>query len=174
MTKKLEKSDIPQFSPQCEPVCRPIKSSELGKHLKQGDCKALITIMQGRNLQDGEVLVKEGELDDTLFILTKGIVNVCNNLNGRNEVVYAMKVGECAGIRAFVEGSPRLATLVAKGPATVYTIKPTDFETLLETYPKQGYNFMRGMFRVLHLNLMRMNAETRQLMSYISKTGGRY
>ncbi|MEW6512390.1 MAG: cyclic nucleotide-binding domain-containing protein [Pseudomonadota bacterium] len=134
----------------------------------------MITVMHGRNLQDGEVLTKEGDQDDTLFILTKGIINVCNNINGRNEVVYAMKVGECAGIRAFVEGTPRLATLMAQGPATVYTIKPADFEKLLETYPKQGYNFMRGMFRVLHLNLMRMNAETRQLVSYISKTGGRY
>jgi hypothetical protein len=33
---------------------------------------------------------------------------------------------------------------------------------------------MRGLFRITHMNLMRMNVETQQLSNYINKTGGRY
>jgi len=163
-----------EFTPECESVCRAIQSSELGRHLHQDDYRELVTVLKKRELQDGEVLVNEGDMNNTLFILTEGVVNVCNSLNGLQETVYAMKIGECAGIRSFVEGTPRLATLIARGAATVYTIAPADFEKLLETHPKQGYNLLRGMFRALHLNLLRMNNETRQLLNYISHTGGRY
>ena len=80
-----------------------------------------------------------------------------------------MKVGECAGTRAFVDRAPRRATLTAVGNTTVYTLSPEDFESLLETQPRIVYKVMRGLFRTTHANLMRMNVS-----NCINKTGGRY
>jgi CRP/FNR family cyclic AMP-dependent transcriptional regulator len=85
-----------------------------------------------------------------------------------------MKVGECAGTRAFVDRAPRRATLKAVGDTTVYTLTPETFETLLDSNPRIVYKVMRGLFRITHMNLMRMNVETQQLSNYINKTGGRY
>ncbi|HGX94201.1 MAG TPA: Crp/Fnr family transcriptional regulator, partial [Candidatus Tenderia sp.] len=36
------------------------------------------------------------------------------------------------------------------------------------------YKVMRGLFRITHANLLRMNQEKDQLSNYISKSGGRY
>ena len=85
-----------------------------------------------------------------------------------------MQSGECAGTRAFVDRSPRQATLRAIGPATVYTMLPERFETLLESHPRIVYKVMRALFRTTHINLVRIFQETEQLTNYITKTGGRY
>jgi CRP/FNR family transcriptional regulator, cyclic AMP receptor protein len=152
-----------KFAPECEPLRLPIKNSELGNYLSDGDCQVLATVMGARELEDGEVLVKEGDQDNTLFILTKGRVTVSNTVKGKEVVVNTMKAGDCAGIRSFVERTPRLVTLRAKGPATVYTIRPDDFELLLETHPRQVYSLMRGLFRMLNINLESMHDKIRKL-----------
>ncbi|MGD8560834.1 MAG: cyclic nucleotide-binding domain-containing protein [Gammaproteobacteria bacterium] len=157
-----------------KPECEPIVDSSLGQELEKDECQVLTTVMGVRQLKDGEVLVKEGDKDNTLFVLTGGKLTVSSNIEGKDVVVYTMKVGEVAGTRAFVDRAPRRATLSAVGDTTVYTLDPAKFESLLETHPNIVYKVMRGLFRITHMNLMRMNVETQQLSNYINKTGGRY
>jgi len=152
-----------KFAEEREPARLPIKNSELGKYLGDVDCEALVTVMNVRDLDDGEVLVKEGDDDNTLFFVVSGTLQVSNLVNGRRKIVNTMKAGDCAGIRSFVERTPRQVTLRAKGPTTVYTIRPDDFELLLDSYPRQAYNFMRGLFRMLNINLERMHEKIRKL-----------
>lgn len=152
-----------KFASDCEPLRLPIKNSELGKYLSDGDCQSLVTVMEVRQLGDGEVLVKEGDQDNTLFIVVKGCVTVSNLVRRKEVLVNTMKAGDCAGIRSFVERTPRLVTLRAKGPATVYAMRPDDFELLLETHPRQVYNFMRGLFCMLNINLERMHEKIRKM-----------
>jgi CRP-like cAMP-binding protein len=152
-----------KFVPEFEPARLPIKNSELGKYLSDVDCLTLATVMKVRELEDGEVLVKAGDQDNTLFVVTKGVIKVSSLVNGRMKIVNTMKVGDCAGIRCFVERTPRQVTLRAKGPATVYTMRPDDFELLLESHPRHVYNFMRGLFRMLNINLERMHEKIRKL-----------
>ena len=157
-----------------KPECEPIVDSSLGQELEKDECQVLTTVMGARQLEDGEILVREGESDNTLFILTEGKLTVHSNIDGKEQKVYTMKVGECAGTRAFVDLAPRRATLRAQGKTTVYTLIPQDFETLLDSHPRIVYKVMRGLFRLTHTNLMRMNVETQELANYIHKSGGRY
>lgn len=157
-----------------QPECEAVVDSSLGHELEKDECQVLTDIMGVRVLKDGEVLVNEGDADNNLFILTKGKLVVSSKVEGKNEPVYTMKVGECAGTRAFVDLAPRKATLTAEGNTVVYTLAPADFEKLLDTHPKVVYKVMRGLFRLTHINLMRMNVETQALASYIHKTGGRF
>ena len=154
--------------------CEPIVDSSLGQELEKDECQVLSNVMKVRDLKDGEILVKEGDEDTTLFVLTSGKLAVSSKIDDKDITVYNMKVGECAGTRAFVDRAPRRATLTAVGNTTVYTLSPEDFESLLETQPRIVYKVMRGLFRITHANLMRMNVETQQLSNYINKTGGRY
>ncbi len=154
--------------------CEAVIDSVLGQELDKGECQILANVMKVRQLVDGEVLVNEGESDHNLFILTAGKLVVSNKMDGRDIDVYTMKVGECAGTRAFVDLAPRQASLRAVGKATVYMLAPVDFEGLLDKYPKVVYKVMRGLFRLTHKNLMRMNNESQALSNYINKTGGRF
>ncbi len=154
--------------------CEPIVDSSLGHELEKNECEVLATIMGVRQLKDGEILVKEGQDDNTLFLLIAGKLEVRSAIDGKDTKVYTMKLGECAGTRAFVDLAPRRATLKAVGDTTVYTMEPKAFEALIESHPKVVYKVMRGLFRLTHMNLMRMNVETKELSNYIHKTGGRY
>lgn len=157
-----------------KPKCEAIVDSALGQELDKGECDVLSTVMGVRELKDGEVLVNEGDADHTLFILTSGKLAVDSKIDGKSTTVYTMKVGECAGTRAFVDLAPRAATLRAVGDSMVYTLEPKAFESLLDSHPKIVYKVMRGLFRLTHKNLMRMNVESQALSNYIHKTGGRY
>jgi len=154
--------------------CEAVIDSVLGQELEKDECEVLTKVMKVRQLSDGEVLVREGEHDNTLFILTAGRLVVSNEKGGRDIEVYTMKVGECAGTRAFVDLAPRQASLRAVGDTTVYMLEPVDFEGLLDDHPKVVYKVMRGLFRLTHMNLMRMNTESQALSNYINKTGGRF
>jgi CRP/FNR family cyclic AMP-dependent transcriptional regulator len=154
---------------------RLVRNSSVGTELHEDEARTLATKLGVRHLKDGELLVKEGEADQTLFILVSGKLAVTStNAEGKENVVYTMTEGECAGTRAFVDRTPRKATLRAIGNATVYTLTPDDFESLLDAHPRLAFKVMRALFRVTHANLLRMNQETQQLSNYINKTQGRY
>lgn len=159
-------SDKPDYKVLCK--------TTVGVELSEQECQVLAGIMEKRKLKNDELLIKENEADNTLFILTEGKLAVVGSVLGNEIIVYTMKVGECAGTRAFVDRTPRKATLRAIGDSTVYTLKPDAFESLLESHPVIVYKVMRALFRITHTNLMRMNQESQELANYVTKTRGRY
>jgi len=154
---------------------RMIGKSSVCSEISEDEAKSLAAVMAVRQLKDGELLVSEGEAVQTLFILASGKLAVFSaDINGKQSLVYTMTAGECAGTRAFVDRTPRKATLRAIGDTTVYTLTPDAFDTVVDAHPRLAYKVMRALFRVTHSNLMRMNQETQQLSNYINKTQGRY
>jgi len=154
---------------------RLLRNISVCSELEDSEARTLAALMGVIHMKDGELLVKEGAAVQTLFILAAGRLAVFSaDINGKENLVYTMKEGECAGTRAFVDRTPRKATLRAVGDATVYTLTPDAFESLLDSHPRLVYKVMRSLFRVTHTNLMRMNQETQQLSNYINKTQGRY
>lgn len=157
-----------------EVSCQSLIDTALGKDMNAADCEVLTPLMGVRQLHDGELLVQQGDTSKTLFILVSGKIDVSRQVSGNVIHLYTMVPGECAGTRAFVDMDIRHVTLTAVGDSVVYTLEPEDFESLLESHPLVVYKFMRGLFRLTHQNLTRMNEVSQQLSNYITKTGGRY
>jgi len=148
-----------------------LKQSFLGEELAPGEDEALAAVMETQSLGDGQTLVNEGDEDTRLFLLAGGRLEVLNTSRGELEHVYLMSPGEFAGTRAFVDRLPRQATLRAHGDALIYSLAP---EALLDSRPRLVYKVMRALFRITHVNLMRMNKEAQELANYVYKRGGRY
>jgi CRP-like cAMP-binding protein len=151
-----------------------LRASALGGELDDQEAQVLASIMSAESVADGDLVVAEGDSNDALFVLVDGKLAVTNVIEEKETVVYTMTKGECAGTRAFMDRSPRKATLRASGPATVYALKPSRFETLLDSHPRIVYKVLRALFRITHSNLMRMNQESQALTNYITRTHGRY
>ncbi len=152
----------------------PMCNSSIGKELTAEECRILGSVMGVKQLKDGELLSKEGDAINTLFILIDGKLNLLSDKEGKGHVLYTMQKGECAGTRAFIDRTTRKATLIANGDATVYTLEPDDFEKLIDANPRIIYKVMSALFRNTHTNLIRMNKEAEQLSNYINKTQGKY
>lgn len=151
-----------------------LSRSTLGAELAPDECAALAAVMGVQAVPAGETLVHEGEQRRTLFVLARGRLNVCKEVNGQEETVYQMRVGECAGTRAFIDGSPRKAALCTDTDTLVLTLEPEAFEGLIESQPRVVYKIMRAIFRITHSNLMRVNLESAELRNYMMTSGGRY
>ncbi len=157
-----------------KPDVEKIGTSSLGNELSLKECEVIANIMGVRELTDGESLIDEKGHEHTLFLLADGKLDVISSAANENIPVYAMSPGEVAGTRAFVDRTPRRATLRAVGNTTIYTLEPAPFEALLQSRPDIVYKVMRALFRITHDNLRRMNSETEQLTNYINKSNGRY
>lgn len=151
-----------------------LADSVLGKELDSAECDLLAERMELQSLRAGETLVREGESRRTLFVLVSGRLCVCKSVGGTEETVYQMRAGECAGTRAFIDGSTRKAGLRAEGDCVVLALEPEDFDALVDLYPRIVYKAMRAIFRITHGNLMRMNLESAEMRNYLLRTGGRY
>jgi len=155
-------------------IAHTLADSSLGAELDAAECTALAACMGVAEAPAGTTLVREGEQRRTLFVLAKGRLNVCKSVGGQEETVYQMRLGECAGTRAFIDGSPRKAALCTDIDSIVLTLEPDDFEALLDAHPRLVYKVMRAIFRITHTNLMRVNLESAEMRNYMLKTGGRY
>jgi CRP/FNR family cyclic AMP-dependent transcriptional regulator len=153
---------------------RVICQSVLGVEMDDDECQTLASMMQVLELENGEVLVSEGDADNHLHLLAKGQIRAENTQEGTHSILYTMRIGELAGTRAFVDGTPRRATMRAIGNATVYALAPGDFDNLVESHPRLVYKAMRAVFRMTYINLMRTDAESEQLRNYFFKAHGRY
>ena len=151
-----------------------LKDSFLGEELNDSDIAALRSVMTIRTLSEGEQLAEEGSADRHLYLLAEGGLEVLALQHGEPTHIYAMTPGEFAGTRACIDGTPRSASLKAQTDSVVYCLEPGPFETLIETHPQLVYKVMRAIFRITHLNLMRMNREAQELANYVYKMGGRY
>ena len=151
-----------------------VARSALGAELTAEEAAALAEVVAVRQVSRGEIVVREGQARRTLFVLAEGRLNVCTDDVEGERTIYQLRVGECAGTRAFLDGSERKAMLRADIDSILLTLEPEDFEGMVESYPWVVYKVMRALFRVTHANLMRMNLETDELRNYMMKTGGRY
>lgn len=151
-----------------------LKKSFLGEELLDEEIEALKNILTTENVDKGQTLIEEEDQDRRLFLLADGKIEVLNHQKGELTHLYSMSPGEFAGTRAFIDGTPRAATLRAQEDSLVYCLDPADFEGLIETQPRLVYKIMRAIFRITHVNLMRMNREARELANYVYKMGGRY
>lgn len=148
--------------------------SALGIELEPDECAALAGKMAVQPMQAGEILARENEQRRTLFVLAEGRMSVCKGAGDRDSCLYQLRIGECAGTGAFLDGTERKTMLRADTDGAVLTLEPEQFESLIDSHPWLVYKVMRALVRVTHTNLMRMNFESAELRNYMMKTGGRY
>jgi len=92
--------------------------------------RELLRVMQAvqvREYKDGDVVIKEGDKGDELFIVLEGKVRVQRG----EQVLTTLGPGEHVGEMALIRSVPRSATVVAAGPAELIAIRRQDFFEIL-------------------------------------------
>ncbi len=151
-----------------------LRNSLLTTELDEAETQALADQMGVTTLRDGEVLIAEGDLCQTLFLQAAGALQLYQDRAGNEEILYQTHVGECIGTRSFIDGLAYVFGLRAVGDSAVLTLEPTALEALEEGYPRLLYKVMRAFVLITHANLARLHLEGTELRNYLLKTGGRY
>jgi CRP/FNR family cyclic AMP-dependent transcriptional regulator len=147
----------------------------LGKDLTEEECTLFVGLGTIRDLADGEMLIKEGEVDNSLYVVVSGNLAVTRQVaGGELSTLHVLHAGELAGELGFIDGLEHSASLCAIGPVSVFTLSRDSFEPLLSTNPHLVFNIMRAIIRGVHTTLRRMNEQQVEMSNYISKQHGRY
>ncbi len=139
-----------------------LRSVEAFKGISEGDLNALADICEERTYQKDEIITRQGEEGDELYIVCDGFLEVVHSPVDEDappRTVVNLGEGQIAGEMALVDGGPRSATVRASSEETVVlVIRRNDFETLCEKNHFLGYVIMRNIaadlsFKVRHQHL---------------------
>ena len=94
---------------------------------------------------NGEVVVREGDPGDRMFLLMTGAMQVQVEREGKTITYGKLQAGECFGEMALIEGAPRSAMVQAEAPSMCLTLSRQDFMDLLNRHPSMGLGIMKGL-----------------------------
>lgn len=113
-----------------------------------------VNLMNIFNISAGETLFREGDSGDFMCFIVDGVLNVLRKNHRKKEVYIAsLHQGRCLGEFALIDESPRSATVIAQTDCVLVSLTRSDFELLLEKYPNIGIAILKGIARLLSLDL---------------------
>jgi ferredoxin-NADP reductase/CRP-like cAMP-binding protein/cytochrome P450 len=126
---------------------RLVRQSTLFQSLELGAVDAEST---ERSFRDGDVLFREGEPADRLYVILAGRAAVFQQRDGRPVLLARLAEGQCIGELALLSRSVRSATVVAEGPLRVFEIGSQRFLDLYARSPELR-EYMQTLERVYQI-----------------------
>jgi CRP-like cAMP-binding protein len=101
----------------------------------------------GKMYQDGESIVRQGEVGDCMYVIQEGQVEVVVEEGDKEVRLMVLDTGELFGEMAIVERQVRMATVRALGQARVLTIDQKNFLRRIHEDPSLAWNVVQTMSR---------------------------
>jgi CRP-like cAMP-binding protein len=107
----------------------------------------------GRFYEDGEIIVRQGEVADCMYVVQDGEVEIVREEDGDEVHVGSAGRNEVLGEMAIFDRGPRSATIKAKGRARVLTLDKRNFLRRINEDPSLAFRMIETMsHRVRELN----------------------
>lgn len=118
--------------------------------LPPDELKRVADIAHERLFASGEIITREGDVGDEIYIVVNGEVRVTTRNEHGDEIELGRKTtGEYVGEMAIISHEPRTATLTAVGNVRTLTIEQNAFETILRERPEISLVIMRALITLL-------------------------
>ena len=118
------------------------------------DLTELALRMRPQHLRKGQVLFREGDPGNEMFIIRRGTMIISKPVTGKVEQVLArMSVGDFFGEMSLFDREPRSATLQAETEATLLGLDRDSVEHLARVSPRAAAAFFRSLVHVFIVRL---------------------
>lgn len=100
---------------------------------------ALVELSSNASLvtyRNGDVIMKEGEQGDALYIINYGVARVYVTLDGKDFNLGMARLGDFLGERSLLTGAPRAASAAALTQIEVVRVGCEDFLSFIQNYPE--------------------------------------
>lgn len=129
------------------------------------DAKIIAGYLSLMECDPGETLFREGDKGDYLCFVISGKLEVVKTSKSTDDVIIStIGKGRSIGEMSVVDDYPRSATVICKTSATLVALTRERFDTLLDEYPHIGVKVMRGITRLLSLNLRKTSSRLADYM----------
>ena len=111
-----------------------------------------------RDFPENEVVVREGDASNLLFLIGSGYVRVIKNF-GKPDQIELTTLGEkdFFGEMCIIDTLPRMATVLTGAPSTLFSISSMAFHRLYKTFPAQHSILILNIARDLARRLRRLD-----------------
>jgi CRP-like cAMP-binding protein len=99
----------------------------------------------GNVYQDGEVIIRQGDVGDCMYVIQEGQVEVVVEQGGQNVLLAVLEAGQPIGEMAIFERQPRSATVRALGQARVLTVDKRNFLRHMHKDPSLACHMVQTM-----------------------------
>ena len=114
--------------------------------LSDEDLGRIEGVCREERYEDGEVVIAEGATNDKFFIIVNGTVQIWKRFQQPDqELLTVYNEGRMFGELALIENVPRSATVAAKGPVRLLTLKRDDFNRLISESQPFALMIMRSI-----------------------------
>lgn len=149
------------------------------QNLDEGELHAFMGIARRVQFPRGNVILKEGEVGDTLYIIEEGTVEVSKTLvmklaredfQDRDKILTKLSAEDHAifGEVALFEQKKRTATVAALTDCRLLEISKSNFLRLAEENPRIGYKISRNIAQLLCSRLRKADEDTIKLTTALS------
>ena len=146
-----------------EGVAVPLQALEgaaLFEGLEPGELADAASVMRFRSFEPGEVICREGQPGDSMFVIVDGLVHLLASLAHMPEVrtrsifdegrlVGKLRRGDVVGTGALITGEPRSATAKAAVATDLLELGRDDFRALIGRFPRMLENLTAILTRRL-------------------------
>lgn len=142
------------------PIFEGLNSEELriiAKHMNLIDVSA------------GEIVFNEGDAGDCVCFVVDGTLDVVKKSEiGDSTVISTLSKGHSIGDMAVIDEFPRSATVKARTKATLIKFSRENFDYIVERHSSIGVKILKGVSRLLSLNLRKTSSRLADYMLPIS------
>jgi CRP-like cAMP-binding protein len=157
-----------------------LKEPEIFKNLSPDQIREILGIARRVSFAAGTVIMKEGDIGDTMYIMMEGTVEVVKSLilgdfddeqdTVSNKVFTRLDASDHAvfGEISLLEAQKRTATIRAVTDCSLYEIKKDDFLNLAEGDCALGFRILLNLARIVSTRLRKSDEETVKLTTALS------
>jgi len=159
-----------------------LQKTDLFNNLSFEQIKILLSICRKVTFPENDIIMKEGEMGNSLYVILEGTVEVIKSLvlsdvneeNSpeavKNKVFTKIDAKSHAvfGEIALLEECKRTATIRANSHCVLYEIKKDDFLQLVETNSALGCKILLNLARIVSARLRKADEDTIKLTTVLS------
>jgi CRP-like cAMP-binding protein len=148
-----------------------LKSTPLFRNVPGEGLKRLSDFIQEKEVAAGEVVFREEDFGDEMYLVRSGQINIHQELGDAPSLIEMVMPGGYFGEMAIIDDLPRTATATAEVDTSLLVLHKNDFRTAVQDYPDIAFEIFREFtrrlrrsdrkYRELLLEARRLGLETR-------------
>ncbi|HZP91735.1 MAG TPA: cyclic nucleotide-binding domain-containing protein [Burkholderiales bacterium] len=131
------------------------------------DVERLVGFMQVYRANAGQMLIREGDVDDYMLLIIQGHVDIVKaDSHGKQQPMTSVGPGAMLGEMSMIDGEPRFASCVANEPTTFAVISRDSMVQIILEEPSLGAKVLIKLVTVLS---QRLRHTSSNLLHYMER-----
>lgn len=105
----------------------------------------------------GNVMIKEGESQDSLYIILEGHLHIVSEVDGRQVLIASLAEGDAIGEVNLFDPGKASASVVVRSSSLVWSLTRSELNAFVDAEPLAGISVFRGLLAQASKRIRSMN-----------------